>query len=123
MQIEEMTAGECSAIMARTHVARLACSLNNQPYVVPIHMAFDGVSIYGHSALGQKIEWMRQNPLVCLEIDELAGNSKWESVVVFGTYEELLPTAEYEASRRESERLFQKRANLVGTGLGSACRP
>ena len=110
MQIEEMTAGECRAILARTRVARLGCALNNQPYVVPIQMAFDGVSIYGYSALGQKIEWMRQNPLVCLEIDELVDSSKWESVVVFGSYEELLPTAEYEGSRREAERLFQKRA-------------
>ena len=109
MHIEEMTFGECRALLARTHVARLACALNNQPYVVPIHVAFDGVSLYGYSTLGQKIEWMRQNPLICLEIDEIVGATQWESVVVFGNYEELLSTPEYEDSRREAERLFQRR--------------
>jgi nitroimidazol reductase NimA-like FMN-containing flavoprotein (pyridoxamine 5'-phosphate oxidase superfamily) len=110
MHIEEMTIGECRAMLAGTHVARLACALNNQPYIVPIHVVFDGVSLYGYSALGRKIEWMRQNPLVCLEIDELIGGRSWESVVVFGNYEELPPIPEFELPRREAERLFQQRA-------------
>ena len=109
MQIEEMTFAECRAILARAHVARLACALHDQPYIVPIDIAFDGVSLYGYSMLGQKIEWMRQNPLVCLEIDEIVAHTKWESVVVFGHYEELLPTPDNEDSRREAERLFQRR--------------
>jgi nitroimidazol reductase NimA-like FMN-containing flavoprotein (pyridoxamine 5'-phosphate oxidase superfamily) len=109
MQIEEMTVGECRAMLARRHIARLACAHNNQPYVVPIHVAFDGVSLYGYSTLGQKIEWMRQNPLVCVEMDEIVADAQWESVVAFGSYEELLATLEDENSRREAERLFQTR--------------
>ena len=109
MHIEEMTIGDCRAMLAGTHVARLACALNNQPYVVPIHVVFDGVFLYGYSALGQKIEWMRQNPLICLEIEAVVSNRQWESVVVFGSYEELLDTPEYENSRRQAERLFQTR--------------
>ena len=108
MQIEEMTLGECRAMLDRTRVARLACARNNQPYIVPIHVVFDGVSLYGYSTLGQKIEWMRQNPLVCLEIDEIGGDTQWESVVVSGNYEELPPGPEHEDSRREAERLFQR---------------
>src|ERR1700681_3280520 len=109
MQIEEMTLADCRAMLARAQVARLACALHDQPYIVPIDIAFDGVSLYGYSTLGQKIEWMRQNPLVCVEMDEIVGDTQWESVVVFGTYEELLPTPEQENSRREAERLFQRR--------------
>jgi nitroimidazol reductase NimA-like FMN-containing flavoprotein (pyridoxamine 5'-phosphate oxidase superfamily) len=109
MHIEEMTTGECRAMLAGTHVARLACAVNNQPYVVPIHLAFDGEFFYGYSTLGHKIEWMRQNPLICLEIDAVIGSRQWESVVVFGHYEELLATPEYESSRRQAERLFQTR--------------
>lgn len=109
MHIEEMTTQECRAMLAGTHVARLACAVNNQPYIVPIHLAFDGECFYGYSMLGQKIESMRQNPLICLEIDAVAGNQQWESVVVFGSYEELLAIPEYESSRRQAERLFQAR--------------
>jgi nitroimidazol reductase NimA-like FMN-containing flavoprotein (pyridoxamine 5'-phosphate oxidase superfamily) len=109
MQIEEMTLSDCRAMLCRTRVARLACARDNQPYIVPIQVAFDGVSLYGYSTLGQKIDWMRQNPLICLEIDEIGSDTQWESVVVLGKYEELPSNPEYENSRREAERLFQTR--------------
>ena len=108
MVIQEMTARECRAMLAGTNVARLACARNNQPYIVPIHVDLDGECLYGFATLGQKIEWMRQNPLVCLEVDELTTHGQWASVVVFGHYEELPHTPEYEGSRRVAERLFQK---------------
>jgi nitroimidazol reductase NimA-like FMN-containing flavoprotein (pyridoxamine 5'-phosphate oxidase superfamily) len=68
MVIREMTEQECRAMLGETHVARLACARHNQPYVVPIHVDFHGDALYGYATLGQKIEWMRQNPLVCLEV-------------------------------------------------------
>ena len=107
MVIQDMTHEECRAMLARSHVARLACARNSQPYVVPFHVYLDGDCLYGFATLGQKIEWMRQNPLVCLEIDELTADGQWESVVVFGQYEELPKTLEYEGARAVAERLFQ----------------
>lgn len=95
-------------MLARTYVARLACARNNQPYIVPIHVDLDGEFLYGYATLGQKLEWMRQNPLVCLEIDELITHGQWASVVVFGHYEELPDTPEYEGSRRVAKRLFRR---------------
>jgi hypothetical protein len=108
MVIEEMTERDCRAMLAGTNVARLACARDNQPYIVPIRVDFAGEFLYAYATLGLKIEWMRQNPLVCLEIDELTNPSKWASVVVFGHYEELPHTANHEDSRRVAERLFQK---------------
>ena len=111
-----MTERECRARLAGTNVARLACARNNQPYVVPIHVDLDGDYLYGYATLGQKIEWMRQNPLVCVEIDELRAHGQWASVVVFGHYEELPNTPGYEGPRRVAERLFQ------GTRCGGSPR-
>jgi hypothetical protein len=108
MVIEEMTNRECRAILSRTNLARLACALSNQPYIVPIHVEFDDDFLYGFATVGQKIEWMRQNPLVCLEIDELTTDRQWASVVIFGVYEELPDTPEYEYPRRIAEGLFQR---------------
>ena len=108
MEIHEMTERECRAMLATTHVSRLACARNNQPYIVPIHVDLDGEFLYGYATLGQKIEWMRQNPLVCLEIDELMTHGHWASVVVIGHYEELPHTPEYEGARSVAERLFQR---------------
>ena len=95
-------------MLAGTKVARLACARNNQPYIVPIHVDLDDEFLYGYATLGQKIEWMRQNPLVCLETDELTTDGQWASVVVFGYYEELPHTPDYEDSRRVAERLFER---------------
>jgi nitroimidazol reductase NimA-like FMN-containing flavoprotein (pyridoxamine 5'-phosphate oxidase superfamily) len=108
MVIEEMTDRECRAMLSRTNLARLACALSNQPYIVPIHVEFDDAFLYSFATLGQKIEWMRQNPLVCLEIDELTTDRQWASVVIFGVYEELPDTPEYEYPRRIAEGLFQR---------------
>jgi hypothetical protein len=108
MVIEEMTERECRAMLARTDVARLACTRNNQPYITPIHVDLDGEFLYGYATLGQKIEWMRQNPLVCLEIDEVITHWQWSSVIVFGHYEELPHTPEYEGPRDVAERLFER---------------
>jgi uncharacterized protein len=108
MVIQDMTERECLTMLAGTNVARLACARNNQPYIVPIHVDLYGEFLYSYATLGQKIEWMRQNPLVCVEIDELVTHEQWASVVVFGHYEELPHTPEYEESRGVAERLFQR---------------
>jgi uncharacterized protein len=108
MVIHEMTAGECRAILALTRVMRLACARHDQPYIVPIHVDLDGDFLYGYATLGQKIEWMRENPLVCLESDTLVSDGEWTSVVVFGRYEELPATSEYEGARSIADRLFQQ---------------
>jgi len=108
MVIEEMTIRECRAMLAGRHLAHLSCALNNQPYVVPIHVDFDDQFLYGYATLGQKIEWMRQNPLVCLEVDQITHTSQWATIVVFGRYEELPDLPEYEGPRQVAVRLFQR---------------
>jgi nitroimidazol reductase NimA-like FMN-containing flavoprotein (pyridoxamine 5'-phosphate oxidase superfamily) len=111
MVIEEMTEGDCRAMLARTHIARLGCALNNQPYVVPTCLYFDGrEALYCATSLGQKIEWMRQNPLVCVQMDEVITQWEWLSLIVFGRYEELPHTNEFEAARQMAEGLFQEHA-------------
>jgi hypothetical protein len=89
MIIQEMTSEECHAELGRAEFGRLACSRANQPYIVPIRFVFDRGEVYSFSMFGQKIEWMRGNPLVCLEVDRIKGIGDWTSVLVFGRYDEL----------------------------------
>ncbi len=89
MVIAEMTEKECRDLLARNSIGRLGCAQDNQPYVVPIYLAYDIDYFYVLSTLGQKIEWMRANPNVCVQMDEITGESQWSSVIVNGTYEEL----------------------------------
>ena len=89
MLIQAMTVEECWAMLARNNIARLACARDNQPYIVPLRVDLDGQFLYGYTALGRKIEWMRTNPLVCLECEEVTTDRVWASLIVFGHYEEL----------------------------------
>ena len=110
MFIHEMSESECRQALQQATVGRLACALDSQPYVVPIYFALDREYAYGFTTLGQKIEWMRSNPLVCLEVDERSSHNQWHSVIVFGRYEELPGLPEFEAPRVKAHELLQKHA-------------
>ena len=84
MIIEELTFLECHAMLQRAEIARLACAVDNQPYIVPINVDFGDGCLYGYSTMGQKINWMRVNPLVCLEIEEFTGHKLWATLVCLG---------------------------------------
>ena len=109
MFIHEMTTDECYAALRKANFGRLGCALNNQPYVVPINFGFDGNYLYGFTTLGQKVEWLRQNPLVSFEIDEICGPNNWMSIILFGRYEELPDKTEYKQAREKAYSVLQKR--------------
>jgi uncharacterized protein len=111
MLIQELTVAECTDVLSRTRLGRLACSRADQPYVVPIQFSFDldGHCIYSFSAIGQKIRWMRDNPKVCLELDDIADKDHWTTVVVLGRYEEIHANADEANARRRAEALFHER--------------
>jgi nitroimidazol reductase NimA-like FMN-containing flavoprotein (pyridoxamine 5'-phosphate oxidase superfamily) len=97
MVIREMSNEDCLRVLARARLARLACAKENQPYVVPVyvvyHEPFAGEAcLYGFTVPGQKVEWMRANPRVCVEVDEVAAYDQWMSVVASGRYEEFPET-------------------------------
>jgi nitroimidazol reductase NimA-like FMN-containing flavoprotein (pyridoxamine 5'-phosphate oxidase superfamily) len=107
MRIITMSQQECSELMKRVTLGRLACSLDNQPYIVPVAFSYAPSSIYMFSTVGKKIKWMRQNPKVCLQADEIGNRSNWLSVIVTGTYFEL-PELQFAAEReRALEHLAQ----------------
>ena len=122
MNIREMTEAECRAMLARRNVARLACARNNQPYIVPIHVDLEGDYLYGFAMPGQKIEWMRENPLVCLENEEFTNDRQWASVVVFGHYEELPNTARIRGPAWSSGAPLPESSDVVGTRRRSTRR-
>lgn len=105
--IQEMSRQESLDLLARTHLCRLACAQGSQPYVVPCYFAYNDKFLYSFSTVGQKIDWMRANPLVCVEADEVVNPQEWMSVIVLGRYEELTP--EYESERVIAYNLLHKK--------------
>lgn len=110
MFIHDMTEAECRIALKQAKVGRIACAQNNQPYVVPLYFAYDDHHLYFFSTVGQKIEWMRVNPLVCVEVDNIASPDEWMSVVVFGRYEELPDVSRFKRARQHAFELLQSRS-------------
>ena len=111
MRIHELTTEECTEVLSRVNLGRLACARSDQPYVVPIHFSFDAERqcLYSFATLGQKVRWMRENPKVCLEIEEIVDKDQWTTVVVIGRYEEIQSAPHEAEARRRAEHLFQQR--------------
>jgi uncharacterized protein len=111
MLVYELNRTECADLLRRNHLGRLACSRHDQPYIVPIHFAFDEPQgcVYAFSTIGQKIEWMLDNPKVCLEIEEIDDKNHWPTVVAIGRYEEIPRSDGGTDVRRRAEFLLQQR--------------
>ena len=101
---------DCRDTLRRLCFGRLGCARDNQPYIVPAYFAYEPDHLYGFATFGQKIEWMRSNPLVCVQADDVLGQDNWVSVVVLGRYQELPDTLEYAQERRNAQALLERRA-------------
>lgn len=111
MTIHELTTAQCEEFLTQALIGRLSCAKANQPYIVPVSLYFDSDEkcLYSFSTVGKKIQWMRDNPKVCVEVDEITDEFHWTTVLVTGRYQEV---GDLEGERRARQRvlaLFQQR--------------
>jgi uncharacterized protein len=111
MVIHELSAKQCEELLTRATIGRLGCARDNQPYIVPISFYFDpaGRCLYSFATAGQKIDWMRSNPRVCLEVDEIGDEFHWNSVLVIGRFDELPASSAGGGARQRALELLQQR--------------
>ena len=83
-------------LLRRVGYGHLACSQDDQPYVVPIYFAYDGGGISIYTTDGKKSTAMDNNPKVCLQVEEFLPNLMWKSVVVTGEARRVTDQAERE---------------------------
>lgn len=73
-------------IIAKAKVCRLALSLDNCPYIVPLNFGVKENCLFFHSAKrGKKIDILKKNDNVCFEIDIEQGIVEAEKPCEFGT--------------------------------------
>lgn len=92
----ELTTTQIENLLHSQRIGRIGCHSDGLTYVVPITFAYDGTYIYGHTKEGMKIDMMRKNPNVCLEVDSMENMSNWRSVIAWGEFEELTKPADRE---------------------------
>ena len=85
----ELNEQQIEDLLSKQVTGRIACHANGVTYIVPVNYVYDGNFIYSHSSAGKKIEMMRHNPEVCFEVDEIQSIFRWQSVIAWGTFEEV----------------------------------
>lgn len=84
-----LNSDEIESLLFGQVLGRIGCIFNGRPYVVPVTYVYDGRRVICHSAVGQKIEAMRERSEVCFEVEHVDSLGTWQSVVANGRYEEL----------------------------------
>lgn len=83
--MEPITREEAFAILKTSPVAHIGVVWNDEPYVAPMSFVVDGDRILFRTMAGKKLDALRNNPVVCIEVsryDEATGD--WVSVIVRG---------------------------------------
>lgn len=111
MIIRELTAVECAALVEGQRLARLACSQDGQPYVVPIYYVYAQACAYAFTMPGRKLDMMRANANVALLVEDEGEGRLWRSVVAEGRFEELPDRIGYKRERDHAWSLLSRHAN------------
>jgi nitroimidazol reductase NimA-like FMN-containing flavoprotein (pyridoxamine 5'-phosphate oxidase superfamily) len=115
-----LSSEEIEDLLRSEVVARIGCHANGRTYVVPITYAYDGESLIAHSTEGLKLQMMRVNPSVCVEVDHMDDLSNWRSVIARGRFEELAgadASAALVALRERFRPLLVSETSQPGEGL------
>jgi nitroimidazol reductase NimA-like FMN-containing flavoprotein (pyridoxamine 5'-phosphate oxidase superfamily) len=95
MLIKDMTKEMCIELLKNACIGRIACTAGLQPYITPFSFAYETGFIYCFGTVGKKIETMRTNPLVCIEVENIVSREEWQTLVIQGRYEELSDTPQF----------------------------
>jgi len=87
----ELSRREIDEFLRGQRIARLGCHADGLTYVVPLIYAYEDDAVIAVTTDGRKTAMLRENPRVCVEVDEYDSDGKgsWRSVIAHGTSEEL----------------------------------
>lgn len=89
--INNLELSKCLEMLSNNYIGRLAYISGKKPYLVPITYFHDAEekSIISYAAEGHKIQAMRNDEYVTLQVDNIESIQNWRSVQAQGRFEEL----------------------------------
>jgi len=114
----ELSKVEIEAVLSNSVIGRIGCLAGQKAYVVPVTYAYVDGYVIGHTTEGMKIEILRKNPECCFEVDEMNTISNWQSVIAWGTFEEL----KGDEATRAMEKLVSKLSPMMPSETSHASR-
>lgn len=116
LRVEDMAPVEMHALLQTARFGHLGCAHNGRPYVVPMHYVYDGKELYFFTTEGMKTQFMKGNPQVCLQVEEITDSSRWRSVMVIGRAEKLTNRGEMERAKKQ---IVERNPSLFPTISGT----
>lgn len=80
---------ECEEILLAGHYGHLGCIADGMPHVLPVTYVYKYGYLFSHTYEGEKIEIMRKNPNICIQVERVRAADDWESVICWGTFKEV----------------------------------
>ena len=89
--MRDLSRDEIEDFLHSQRIARLGCHAGGETYVVPVIYAYRDGAVVTVTTEGRKVAMLRENPRVCVELDEYDtdGKGSWRSVIAQGSAEEL----------------------------------
>ncbi|HEX9762116.1 MAG TPA: pyridoxamine 5'-phosphate oxidase family protein [Acidimicrobiia bacterium] len=113
--MDSISREEALAVLGSAPVAHIGVIEGGEPYVTPMSYVVDGERVLFRTMAGRKLDGIRVNPVVCVEVskyDDATGD--WVSVIVRGTATE---TEEDEIKTLTITKLLDKYREVVGSPL------
>jgi nitroimidazol reductase NimA-like FMN-containing flavoprotein (pyridoxamine 5'-phosphate oxidase superfamily) len=85
----DLNSHQINTLLSSQAIGRLACCDGTYPYIIPMTYTYDGNYIYGQTNEGKKLDIMRTNPNIAFQVDSYLDIYNWQSVIVYGQFEEL----------------------------------
>ncbi len=108
--VEEMDNGMIKEVLKRLGYGHLGMARGNIPYVVPINYVYDQPHIYIYTTEGKKTEVIKDNPEVCLQVEDVKNEKDWVSVIATG---EAVPVTDETERARVLEIILKSNPTLT----------
>lgn len=108
--VEEMDEAQIREVLKRIGYGHLGMARGGLPYVVPVHYAYDDPYIYIYTTEGRKTGIIKDNPEVCLQVEDVKSDKDWVSVIASGKAAQVTDDAE---RRRALELILDSNPTLT----------
>jgi nitroimidazol reductase NimA-like FMN-containing flavoprotein (pyridoxamine 5'-phosphate oxidase superfamily) len=85
----KLTEEQIEHVLTTNVICRIGCYADDRIYVVPVTYLYVDGYILGHTMVGMKTRMLTKNPKCCFEVDTMQNMANWQSVIAWGTFEEL----------------------------------
>lgn len=89
--MKDLTKHESTYILKNNYIGNLSFIWKSQPYVIPISYYYSEAEncIISYSSEGHKMDAMRINHAISLGVTEIESVDNWQSILVFGKFQEV----------------------------------